>query len=241
MPEKQELNAYHKLLKAVADLPKESIEHAKKDVTRKGYDTTGYQYQYLVNVFNDVLGIDGWNYDYKILKEVQGQWKSGGGYWEITVEIAITVDKTTKKLVGGHKAEAHADALKGAITNGFKKTAAMFGVGKAAYEGTLDEEFRKGVTEEAQSYQHSAPTPYTGHGSGAATSPRMAQAASNDVKACITCGAQANLKSGDSKTTGKPWSGWFCSSDKKHVEWRKLEVVLPTIEEEEIPMDSIPF
>ena len=34
----------------------------------------------------------------------------------------------------------YADALKGAITNGFKKTAAFWGVGRDAYAGTIDDD-----------------------------------------------------------------------------------------------------
>jgi len=36
----------------------------------------------------------------------------------------------------------HSDAMKGAVTNGFKKALSFFGVGKAAYEGTIDEDYR---------------------------------------------------------------------------------------------------
>jgi hypothetical protein len=41
---------------------------------------------------------------------------------------------------GGHTAMTEADARKGAFTNGFKKAAAFFGVGRQAYEGTLDDD-----------------------------------------------------------------------------------------------------
>ncbi len=143
------MTKYQELLKAVDSLPKEAIEKAKKEITRKGYDTTGYQYQFLVNVLNEVIGIGDWGFDYKILKEIEGKWGNGKGFWEITTEITawIKVGTTDKKkvsfsCVGGHKSEMHADALKGAITNGFKKTVAFFGIGKKAYEGTIDDDYR---------------------------------------------------------------------------------------------------
>ncbi len=41
---------------------------------------------------------------------------------------------------GGHVASAEADARKGAYTNAFKKAAAFFGVGRQAYEGSLDDD-----------------------------------------------------------------------------------------------------
>jgi len=137
---------YEKLLEAVEKLPKEAVEKASKDVTRKGYDTTGYQYQFLVNVLNDIVGMENWTFDYETIKELTGTWKNGKSFWEITVKVTIEIfieGKTiTRKCAGGHKSEMYSDALKGAITNGFKKTVSLFGVGKKAYEGTLDEDYR---------------------------------------------------------------------------------------------------
>ena len=139
----EELNIYQKLLKAVDSLPKEAIEKASKEITRKGYDTTGYQYQFLVNVLNEVLGIGQWDFTYTILRETEGKWSNGRSFWDITVDVKVTFKNIGSfNCVGGHKSELHADALKGAITNGFKKTVAFFGVGKKAYEGTIDEDYR---------------------------------------------------------------------------------------------------
>lgn len=140
-------NKYQELMKAVDALPKEAVEKAKKEITRKGYDTTGYQYQFLVNVLNEVVGIGDWGFDYKILKELEGKWGNGKCFWEITVEVTVWImigenKKVSFACIGGHKSEMHADALKGAITNGFKKTVTFFGVGKKAYEGTIDDDYR---------------------------------------------------------------------------------------------------
>ena len=142
-----EKNKYQILVEAVDKLPKEAVEKAKKEVTRKGYDTTGYQYQFLVNVLNEIVGIGDWGFSYKILKELEGKWGNGKGFWEITTEVLvwIMVEKDKKAefaCIGGHKSEMHVDALKGAITNGFKKTVAFFGIGKKAYEGTIDDDYR---------------------------------------------------------------------------------------------------
>ena len=41
---------------------------------------------------------------------------------------------------GGHTSTSEADARKGAFTNGLKKAAALFGCGRQAYEGTLDDD-----------------------------------------------------------------------------------------------------
>lgn len=148
-------------------------EHASKEITRKGYDTTGYQYQFEVNALNEIVGMENWGMDYKVLKETEGVFSSGQKWWEITVEtevwIAILIPKETtmpdgvkiscsdglktrisRKCAGGHRSGMHADALKGAITNGFKKTVALFGLGRKAYEGTIDEDYRGIPTEEQQ-------------------------------------------------------------------------------------------
>ena len=142
---------YDSIIKKENELPKDAVEHAKADITRKGYDTTGYGYQFLVNVLNEVCGIDGWNYTYKVIKETEGKWRNGGTYWEICVETPVEIIfgkngvgdniKITKTMVGGHKSEMYADALKGAITNSLKKTFAMFGLGHKAYEGTIDDDY----------------------------------------------------------------------------------------------------
>lgn len=135
--------------KLIAPLPQEAIEHAPKSVTRKGYDTTGYQYQYLVERLNEVLGLGGWSFSFKVIKEEQGVWASGKKYWEITTEVTVELKDIQKyTCVGGHKSEAYADALKGAITNGFKKTIAFSGLGGEAYKGTIDEDYQSSTSED---------------------------------------------------------------------------------------------
>jgi len=132
-----------------APFPKEAIQRASKEQTKKGYDTTGIGYQHIVNRFNEVLGVQGWWFDYVIVKEMQGTFSSGKSYHDLTVEVTITIEhpisersdtRIFRKCVGGHISSAYADAYKGAITNALKKTAALFGVGKGAYEGTLDDD-----------------------------------------------------------------------------------------------------
>jgi hypothetical protein len=38
---------------------------------------------------------------------------------------------------------------------------------------------------------------------------------------CKTCNGMTEYKSGTSKA-GKPWSGYFCQSNKDHVEWQRI-------------------
>ena len=129
------------IAKLADNFPEEAIQRTLGSQTRKGYDTTGYGYQFAIDRFNNVCG-SMWGFDYKILKEVTGAYKSGQPYYDITVEMMIWVrdPETARKCVGGHISGSYADALKGAITNSFKKTAAFWGVGRQAYAGTIDDD-----------------------------------------------------------------------------------------------------
>ena len=130
-------------------LPSEAVQRTKGIQTKKGYDTVGYGYQYVVDRFNDVLGTD-WNYGYKILHEEKGKYRdktvndkviTGSSYFAITVDVAIAIqDKKPRSCVGSHTASNYGDALKGAITNGFKKGAAFWGVGRDAFAATIDDD-----------------------------------------------------------------------------------------------------
>ena len=125
-----------------APFPEEAIQRTKGIVTKRGYDTTGIAYQFVVNRLNEVAGLQGWNYTYEIVKELEGSYQSGGQFYDLTLEVSMWVGdpEIVRKAPGGHRAASYADALKGALTNGLKKVAAMFGVGRQAYEGTLDDD-----------------------------------------------------------------------------------------------------
>lgn len=153
---------YDQLVKAVDNLPKEAVESTKKETTRKGYDTTGYQYQFLVNVLNEVVSPAGWNYGYEVVNVITGQYKSGQTFYEITVSTKVDILGATRTAPGGHISSSYSDALKGAITNALKKTFGMFGIGKKAYEGTLDEDYQpigevEVVRTKTQSPQYATP------------------------------------------------------------------------------------
>ncbi len=130
--------------KLSAPLPKEAVQRSKGSETKKGYDTTGYGYQYVVNRFNEVLGLGGWGWKFEEIERQQGRFKSGQPYYEITTKVSVWIEILGKKIIhsetGGHRASSLADALKGASTNGLKKTAAFFGVGRQAFEKSIDED-----------------------------------------------------------------------------------------------------
>lgn len=135
------------LTKLYDDISDEGVQRTKGIETKKGYDTTGYGYQYIVDRFNYVFGFD-WGFDWKVFDSREGEYSSGRKYYEITVETTIwvridndpTVPIVKRSCVGGHISSIYADALKGAITNSFKKTAGFFGVGADAFRGQIDED-----------------------------------------------------------------------------------------------------
>lgn len=129
------------LEKLCAPFPSAVIQRTKAADTKKGYDTTGYPYQCIVNRFNEVLGTR-WGFEWRISKEIPGMFKGEIPNWEIAVEVSIWVlDRTNVRTgVGSHLARSYGDAVKGAITNAFKKTGAFWGVGRQAYEGVLDDD-----------------------------------------------------------------------------------------------------
>ena len=128
-----------------APFPAKAEQRTKGQDTKKGYDTTGYGYQYIVNRFNEVCGMTGWDYEWKILREAEGEFRNKSPNHDITVKMSISlildgVVQRPKSHVGSHVSVSHGDALKGAITNSMKKTAAMYGVGRQAYEDSIDDD-----------------------------------------------------------------------------------------------------
>lgn len=125
-----------------------AIERTDGRITGRGYSTTGIKYQYVVNRLNEVLGLGCYRAHRTVtVKEIttaKGR-QAFEAICDITLELGQWVDGEfvmwAEALAdGGHTATSEADARKGAYTNAFKKAAAFFGVGRQAYEGTLDDD-----------------------------------------------------------------------------------------------------
>lgn len=127
--------------KLSAPLPSEAIQRTKDKFTHKGYDTDGYGYQFCVNRFNEVLGRD-WGYEWDVSNVKEGTTKNGATNYEFTINLGIWIfsRETIRRSAGGHISRTYFDANKGAFSNAFKKAAAMWGVGRHAYEGALDDD-----------------------------------------------------------------------------------------------------
>ena len=131
-----------------AAFPEEAIERTDGRVTGKGYSTTGIKYQYVVNRLNEVLGVGGWrahrNVTVKEITTSSGK-KAHEAICELVLQLGSWVDGEFQVMAeaigdGGHTSMSEADARKGSYTNALKKCAAMFGCGRQAYEGSLDDD-----------------------------------------------------------------------------------------------------
>lgn len=131
-----------------APFPENCIQRTEGRLTGRGYDTTGIGYQHIVNRLNEVLGIGSFRAHRTVtVKEIK---RSNGrpafeAICDLTLELGEWVGGNFVAFAesladGGHVASSEADARKGAFTNAFKKGAAFHGVGKQAYEGSLDDD-----------------------------------------------------------------------------------------------------
>ncbi len=158
-----------------APFPDEAIERTKGDVTRKGYDTTGFRYQFVVDRLNEVLGLDGWRTETSF-EVSESRSSKDRAIYEAVCDMRLVIGACGENGVfapvairegtGGHAALSKADARKGAYTNALKKTAAMFGCGGEAYRGTIDgdnrpapNDFPAPWVDERRDKRAAAPTP----------------------------------------------------------------------------------
>lgn len=153
-------------------LPQEAIKRGR---TTYGMEIFGNKYQYVVNRLNRVVGMNHWHYVIIKLEDerLERIWQARCemvlclGNWttfqdEITNEktgeepSVTTFPKTRTDFIpliqhsheGGCNNGCRYEARKGAITNTLKKCAAMFGVGREAYEGMEDPDLTEEKPEE---------------------------------------------------------------------------------------------
>ncbi|MGH1502806.1 MAG: Rad52/Rad22 family DNA repair protein [Acidimicrobiales bacterium] len=121
--------------------PPKHIERTDKRKTKKAYDTVGVKYQAVVDRMNEVLGVDGWSMEAVLLREAEGTYTKGTPWYEVTVKVILSLTSgATRVAAGGHKSITYPDAYKGAITNGLKKCAALFGVAHQVYLDEIDDD-----------------------------------------------------------------------------------------------------
>jgi len=125
--------------------------------TRKGYDTTGIKYQAVADRLTEACGLGGWRTEPAYTMETRETGR-GSKRWLVYVDLVLTLGSwdagawvpwAEARSSGGHEGASPGDARKGAFTNALKKAAAMFGCGREAYLGTLDDDHVPAPHEEA--------------------------------------------------------------------------------------------
>jgi hypothetical protein len=149
----------------------EKDENAIEETSAKGYESTGYRYQYLCNILNEVIGSNHWNITstimesqvdgirhrvcMKIVFEI-GNWMPGSLEGN-TASFFDVLDH--KEHFGEGVNKAYGDAAKGAVTNGFKKCIGLAGIGNRAFTGELARAFGKEVDFSDEEVEDGEPRP----------------------------------------------------------------------------------
>ena len=165
-----------------APFPEHAIQRTEGRITGRGYDTTGIGYQFICNRLNEVLGVGGWRANRTVnVKEITTA--KGRSAFEAICDLTLELGSwengdfvvfAESLADGGHTSMSEADARKGAYTNALKKAAAMFGCGRQAYEGTLDDDNvpQEVPVEPAPPRAAPAPSPAPQHQAAQPVSPR---------------------------------------------------------------------
>jgi hypothetical protein len=132
-----------------APFPEEAIERTDGRTTGRGYSTTGIKAQFIIDRLNQVIGLGNWRLHREISVR-EGSTASGRKVFEAIADVVLELGTWNEdgKFVpwaealadGGHTSLSEADAKKGSASNGLKKAAAMFGCGREAYAGTIDDD-----------------------------------------------------------------------------------------------------
>ena len=132
-----------------APFPESCIQRTDGKLTGKGYSTSGIGYQFIVNRLKPSIGCwvlprsphDDHQGDHSQQRSARGWSVSATSPWKLGRSSTVSGSWSGESLAdGSHQSSTEGDARKGAYTNAFKKAAAFFGVGKQAYEGTLDDD-----------------------------------------------------------------------------------------------------
>jgi len=125
----------------IKEIPKEAL---RLSTLEDGTVYTLYGYQFIINRLNDVVGFEHWNI--KVITEPRSEKRNN--FWFVSLSLTLSLGNWTSALFiplvskvsyGSGASENLGNALKGALTNGFKKAAAMYGIGKKAYEGLIED------------------------------------------------------------------------------------------------------
>lgn len=141
-----------KLADVYKELKRDFPKEAAMTSTVNGFTAKGYRSSYIIDRLNDVCGLGGWTLTSEIIeKNSYPSPKKGTVGFHVTLYVTITLicddgKEIKRSQFGNHVSYSSMDAFKGALTNGLKKCASMFGVGLKAYNFTqIDDDVPAGA------------------------------------------------------------------------------------------------
>lgn len=114
--------------KLMESFPEDAVERTQGRLTGKGYDTTGYKYQYVANRINTVLGVGSYRTEQQF-ETSEHKTQKGTPMFDVVCDMKLflgfwkdnTWNTTAESFaIGGHTSKTLLDAKKGAYTNAFK-------------------------------------------------------------------------------------------------------------------------
>ena len=102
---------------------------------------TGYKVQYVIDAVNEAIGPENWRWEHpEISTERNPSGQSSTASLTIMLYMRVGDEWLTKGPVTGDSLNpVEADAMKGALSDGLKKSFAYWSIGNKAYRGELDE------------------------------------------------------------------------------------------------------
>ena len=147
---KDKVAAINKTLEGYGD---DAITSRKKGTGANEKTYTGYKIQYVVDAVNEIIGAENWRWeasDVEAARNPSGQ--SSTANVAITLCIRVGDEWIAKGPVTGDSLNpAEADAMKGALSDGLKKSFAYWSIGNKAYRGELTDNGKKSGSSKANS------------------------------------------------------------------------------------------
>lgn len=130
-----------KIKKVNKILKKGEPKNITEDKTR-GFSSTGYDPQYIIDAMNKVFGIEGWGFEDLYNKTFENETVAKIRAW-----LSVGDNEVSRTAYGSKKILEKTwlgDAKKSAQTDAIKKALSYFSIGNRAYHGRLKKSDKKG-------------------------------------------------------------------------------------------------
>lgn len=125
----------------VESLPEKAIQRSKGSETKKGYDTTNYNFGYIWEIMTEVFGSP-----FIHVADISDPIIKGEGPYEVTREITVSIHDGDGEILvsetgdGGSRNKLLSDAKKGAKKNAIKLALFYIGILIEPWKGQMDED-----------------------------------------------------------------------------------------------------